>query len=120
MPSGEIDGARGRDGAQDDRKRETTEDEKRSTAGCCGPPLAAALRDYPASDDVDPAVMGNGEAFLARGGIVADEKTCRCHHRDERFRFEDGWPRIIHPGKPGNTSEKKPYNARQRTGQGLY
>ncbi len=50
------------------------------------------------SDYVDPAVMADREAFLADGGILPDELTCRGCHRDERFRFLPMWERIRHGG----------------------
>jgi hypothetical protein len=43
-----------------------------------------------------PGIMGNREAFLANGGKIPDELTCRECHRDEAFRFLDRLERIRH------------------------
>jgi hypothetical protein len=46
-------------------------------------------------------VMSNREAFLANGGRVPDESTCRsCHRRSENFDFEEKWPKIAHSSRP--------------------
>lgn len=41
----------------------------------------------PGSAYVAPEIMADREAFLAHGGRIANELTCRQCHRDERFRF---------------------------------
>ena len=39
-------------------------------------------------------------AFLAAGGRIPDESTCRsCHRRSENFDYAEYWPKIAH-GKP--------------------
>jgi ankyrin repeat protein len=50
----------------------------------------------PGSAYMEPAVMGNREAFLANGGRMPDELTCRECHRDEAFRFAERLERIRH------------------------
>lgn len=52
----------------------------------------------PGSDYMEPAVMSDRAAFLARGGRVPDAATCRaCHRNPERFAWESWWPEIEHP-----------------------
>ena len=52
----------------------------------------------PGSDYMEPAVMADRAAFLARGGRVPDAATCRaCHRNAERFAWESWWPKIGHP-----------------------
>jgi hypothetical protein len=42
-------------------------------------------------------VMADREAFLAAGGRVPDEGTCRgCHRNEARFDFATWWPKIAH------------------------
>jgi hypothetical protein len=52
----------------------------------------------PGSAYIAPEIMADTEAFLANGGRVPDEITCRGCHRDENFRFETYWERIRHGG----------------------
>ncbi len=58
----------------------------------------------PGSMYANSETMSDHEAFLAAGGRVPDEKTCRSCHRDsERFDWAEMWPEIEHslpPGKP--------------------
>lgn len=52
----------------------------------------------PGSKYLDPSVMTDRAAFLAAGGRVPDERTCRnCHRNLDRFAFDEWWPRIAHP-----------------------
>jgi hypothetical protein len=51
----------------------------------------------PGSAYVDPAIMADREAFLAHGGRIPDEATCRTCHEDDRFDFEERLPRVVHP-----------------------
>jgi hypothetical protein len=58
----------------------------------------------PGSLYMDPDVMSDRQQFLAAGGIVPDEKTCRkCHRNAERFDFQTWWPKINHKGPPEPT-----------------
>lgn len=51
----------------------------------------------PGSLYADPEVMADRERFLAAGGVVPDERTCRrCHRVRERFDFATWWPKIAH------------------------
>jgi hypothetical protein len=45
---------------------------------------------------VTPEIMADREVFLANGGRIPDELTCRECHRDEAFRFPDRLERIRH------------------------
>jgi hypothetical protein len=41
--------------------------------------------------------MSDRSRFLAHGGVIPDESTCRrCHRNSERFDFAEWWPRIAH------------------------
>jgi hypothetical protein len=51
----------------------------------------------PGSAYIDPAIMADREAFLARGGRIPDESTCRTCHEDERFQYQERRPRVAHP-----------------------
>jgi hypothetical protein len=51
----------------------------------------------PGSAYTDPAIMADREAFLAHGGRIPDEATCRTCHEDGRFDFEERLPRVVHP-----------------------
>ncbi len=53
----------------------------------------------PGSVYIDPEVMSDRKAFLAAGGVVPTEETCRTCHRNDRFDFEEWWPKIAHPRK---------------------
>ncbi|MCK5376836.1 MAG: ankyrin repeat domain-containing protein [Acidobacteria bacterium] len=54
----------------------------------------------PGSLYMDPEIMADREAFLANGGLVPNETTCRsCHRNSERFDFDEMWPKIAH-GRP--------------------
>jgi len=56
----------------------------------------------PGSRYMYPEVMADREQFLARGGIVPDEETCRrCHRNAERFDFASWWPKIAHKKEAG-------------------
>jgi hypothetical protein len=44
--------------------------------------------------------MADREAFLAHGGRIPDEATCRTCHEGDRFEYEERLPRIAHP-RPG-------------------
>jgi hypothetical protein len=51
----------------------------------------------PGSAYVEPAIMVDREAFLAAGGRLPDEDTCRrCHRNAEQFSFAAWWPKIAH------------------------
>lgn len=51
----------------------------------------------PGSQYIDVDVMKDKTRFLAHGGIVPDEQTCRrCHRNPERFDFGTWWPKIDH------------------------
>lgn len=53
----------------------------------------------PGSLYVDPEIMGDRKTFLANGGLIPDESTCRtCHRRSEQFDFEEKLPKIAHGG----------------------
>jgi hypothetical protein len=60
----------------------------------------------PGSNYADAEVMVNREAFLANGGRVPDESTCRaCHRRSENFDFEEMWPKIAHSKPSASIAE---------------
>jgi len=41
--------------------------------------------------------MADRERFLAAGGVVPGEQTCRrCHRVREQFDFAAWWPKIAH------------------------
>jgi hypothetical protein len=43
-------------------------------------------------------VMPEREAFLANGGRIPDQSTCRsCHRNPENFDWDERWPQIAHP-----------------------
>jgi hypothetical protein len=51
----------------------------------------------PGSYYIDPDVMSDRAAFLAAGGRVPDEDTCRrCHRNPEQFSYDEWFPRIAH------------------------
>lgn len=51
----------------------------------------------PGSLYMDPEVMADREAFLANGGLLPNEDTCRsCHRRSENFVFDEMWPKVAH------------------------
>jgi len=51
----------------------------------------------PGSLYIDPEIMGDREAFLAAGGRIPDENTCRsCHRRSENFDWAEFWPKVAH------------------------
>lgn len=50
----------------------------------------------PGSSYVDPEIMKDRGAFLANGGRIPDELTCRTCHRDEAFEFMARLERIEH------------------------
>jgi len=55
----------------------------------------------PGSEYVDPEVMADRASFLAAGGVVPDERTCRgCHRADDPFDFAGMWAKIAHPDAP--------------------
>jgi hypothetical protein len=51
----------------------------------------------PGSAYIDSEVMADRDSFLAHGGSVPDEQTCRRCHRNDRFEFAEWWPQIAHP-----------------------
>ena len=52
----------------------------------------------PGSEYISIKVMSDREAFLAAGGRIPDEATCRsCHRRSENFDWSEKWPKIAHP-----------------------
>lgn len=52
----------------------------------------------PGSRYIDPEIMSDRTAFLANGGHVPDETTCRsCHRNSENFDWAGMWPKIAHP-----------------------
>lgn len=51
----------------------------------------------PGSVYVGPAIMGDRAAFLANGGRIPDEATCRTCHEGDRFQYEDRLVRVAHP-----------------------
>jgi hypothetical protein len=52
----------------------------------------------PGSEYANVEVMSDREAFLARGGRIPDETTCRgCHRNPESFDWADKWTKIAHP-----------------------
>jgi hypothetical protein len=54
----------------------------------------------PGSKYLEPAVMSDRAAFLAAGGRLPDERTCRnCHRNPDAFAFDEWWPRIAHPAE---------------------
>ena len=54
---------------------------------------------------IDEEVMKDRGRFLAAGGLIPDEKTCRkCHRNAERFDFETWWPKISHKERPQSQS----------------
>lgn len=53
----------------------------------------------PGSLYVDPEIMADREAFLANGGRIPDEATCRsCHRNSEQFKWDEMWPKVAHGG----------------------
>jgi hypothetical protein len=51
----------------------------------------------PGSAYADLTIMADRSSFLAAGGKVAGESTCRsCHRNADRFSFEEWWPSIAH------------------------
>jgi hypothetical protein len=51
----------------------------------------------PGSLYTDPEIMSDRQAFLANGGRVPDEQTCRsCHRNAEYFSWDSWWPKIEH------------------------
>ena len=52
----------------------------------------------PGSEYIKPEIMADREAFIANGGRVPDEATCRsCHRNSENFEYSELWPKIEHP-----------------------
>jgi hypothetical protein len=52
----------------------------------------------PGSEYIEPEAMANREAFLAAGGRIPTEDTCRsCHRNSERFSWAEWAPKIAHP-----------------------
>jgi hypothetical protein len=52
----------------------------------------------PGSEYIEPEIMADREAFIANGGRVADEATCRtCHRNSDNFDWSEFWPKIEHP-----------------------
>jgi len=67
----------------------------------------------PGSAYIDPEVMADREAFLARGGRVPDEAVCvRCHRRGD-FHFDERLPKIRHTRpRSGDVPEAEPADSR--------
>jgi hypothetical protein len=55
----------------------------------------------PGSRYVDEDVMADREAFLAAGGVIPDEETCRGCHRRGEFDFAEKWGKIAHGPQDG-------------------
>jgi hypothetical protein len=73
----------------------------------------------PGSDYVDPGIMADREAFLARGGVVPDEATCRrCHRNRERFSYEEWSPRMAHPLPEPAAADHASHDPRARRDRG--
>jgi Ankyrin repeats (3 copies)/Cytochrome c554 and c-prime/Ankyrin repeat len=54
----------------------------------------------PGSLYLDPEVMADRKAFLANGGHIPDEATCRsCHRNSDQFDYDEMRPKIAHGGK---------------------
>jgi len=54
----------------------------------------------PGSLYMDPEIMADRKVFLANGGRIPDENTCRsCHRRSEQFDFAEMWPKVAHGGE---------------------
>ena len=52
----------------------------------------------PGSNYAEAAIMADRDAFLANGGRVPDENTCRsCHRKSENFDWATWSPKIAHP-----------------------
>jgi hypothetical protein len=52
----------------------------------------------PGSQYATAEVMANREAFLANGGRIPDEVTCKgCHRNSDNFDWAEKWPKIAHP-----------------------
>ena len=77
-------------GAQDRAARPADTFRQEEGIGCeaCHGPGAAY---------VDPAIMADREAFLANGGRIPDETTCRTCHEGDRFEYEERIREIAHP-----------------------
>ena len=53
----------------------------------------------PGSLYVDPEIMTDRESFLAAGGRIPNENTCRgCHRKSEQFDYAEMWPKVAHGG----------------------
>ena len=60
----------------------------------------------PGSLYVDPEIMTDREAFIANGGRIPDETTCRnCHRRSEQFDYAEMWPKIAHGSAPQKSDD---------------
>ncbi len=63
----------------------------------------------PGSEYVEPEVMADHDAFVAAGGRIPDESTCRaCHRNSERFDFAELWPKIEHARPAADPREDEP------------
>jgi len=52
----------------------------------------------PGSDYANVDAMTDRKAFVAAGGRIPDETTCRsCHRNSENFDWNQMWPKIAHP-----------------------
>lgn len=50
--------------------------------------------------------MSDRQTFLAAGGRIPDEQTCRkCHRNPEQFDFAEWWPKIDHTGPEESGSD---------------
>lgn len=64
----------------------------------------------PGSAYIDLEIMKDHEKFLANGGMVPGETTCKKCHRDDGFKYDEYWKKIAHPypvKKPGEEVAKK-------------
>ena len=50
----------------------------------------------PGSAYIKPEIMADSNRFSENGGVIPDQLTCRGCHRDEKFTFDEWWPKIKH------------------------
>lgn len=77
-------------GAQDEDGRFAESFRKEEGVGC-------ETCHGPGSAYIDPEIMADRNLFVANGGRVPDEATCRQCHQDDRFHFDKRLPKIAHP-----------------------
>jgi len=51
----------------------------------------------PGSAYIEPEIMADRQLFLANGGRIPSQETCRQCHQDDGFHFEERLPQIAHP-----------------------